>query len=320
MSKRSYAVAIPLASLALLAGCGGSNSPDAVTPPPLSTGTINVSITDDPWHDMDSMVLRITGMDFGHSNGDVHSFDMPGGPVDVDMVHLQNGVHHGLLSDVELPIGQYDWMRLRIDANQSFLQDSGTGGHHGFRMGAGAGEGLEVHEPFHVVAGSHGDFMLDYDLRQGVRHSHNGMMGDQYELHNAMHLVRMDQAGSLFGTVDPSLIDVNHPDCDPAPAGNCVYAFPGDAESPDDIADTESDGIPGPIATDRVELDSGTGAHEYHFGYLPEGSYRLAFTCSGEWDEAGDDDSPSDPDGRFDFQHFSGPVEIGAGQMHRHDL
>jgi hypothetical protein len=269
---------------------------------------------------MDSMVIRITGMDFGHSNGEIHSFDVPGGPLDVDMMQLQNGVNQVLLSDIELPTGIYDWMRLRIDANQSFMQDHSTGGHHGFRMGQGAGEGLEVHEQYHVESGMHDDYMLEYDLRQGVRHSHNGMMGDQFELHDAMRLVRMDQAGGLAGTVDPSLIDVNHPDCGPADGGNWVYVFPGDADAPDDIAETEIDGAPGPIATDRVEMNPGTGAHEYHFGYLPEGTYRVAFTCSGAWDEAGDDDFPSDPDGEFDFQHFSGPVEIVAGQVHRHDL
>ncbi len=323
MNKRSIAVAMPLATLALVAGCGGSSSSDIVarTPAPDPvTGTISVSITDDPWHDMDSMIIRVTGIDFGHSNGEIHSFDLPGGPMDVDMMRLQNGVNHALMSDVELPAGDYEWMRIRIDADQSFMQASGTGGHHGFRMGPDAIEGLGVHEPFHVEAGNHGDYMLDFDVRQGVRHSHNGMMGDQYELHNALHLIRMDQAGGLWGTVDPSLVDVNHRACDPAEGGNWMYVFPGDAEAPDDVADTESDGLPGPIATDRVEMNPGTGAHEYHFGYLPEGTYRVAFTCSGEWDESGDDDYPSDPDGKFDFQRFSGPVEIGAGQMHRLDL
>jgi hypothetical protein len=320
MMMRSYAACILLASPALVAGCGGSNSPDTVTPLPPATGTISVSITDDPWHDMDSMVIRITGMDFGHSNGGVHSFNLPNGPLDVDMMQLQNGIHHTLMSDIELPPGDYNWMRLRIDASRSFMQDHGTGGHHGFRMGQDAADGLEVHEPFHVDAGSHHDYMLEYDLRQGIRHSHNGMMGDRFELHNAMHLIRMDQAGGLAGTVDPALIDVNHPDCDPADGGNWVYVFPGDVEVPDDIADSESDGTPGPIATDRVEMDPGTGAHEYHFGYLPEGNYRIAFTCSGEWDEAGDEDYPSDPDGLFDFQAFSPPIDVIAEQVHRHDL
>jgi hypothetical protein len=259
-------------------------------------------------------------MDFGHSNGAVHSFDMPGGPVDIDMIRLQNGIHHVLMSDVELPGGEYDWMRIRVDASQSFMRDSGTGGHHGFQMGPGARGGLEVHEQFHVGAGAHGDYMLEYDLRRGVRHSHNGMMGDRFELHNAMRLVRMDQTGGMSGVVDPSLVDVNHPDCDDSDGGNWMYVFPGDTEAPDDIADVESDGVPGPLAADRVEMNPGTGDHEYYFGYLPEGTYRLAFTCSGEWDEPGDDDYPSDPDGKFDFHHFSDPIEIVAGQMHRHDL
>ena len=305
--------------LAPLAGCGGSSAPNTVTPPP-ATGTISVSITDDPWHDMDSMVIRVTGMDFGHNSGAVHSFDIPGGPVDVDMMQLQNGVHQALMSDLELPSGVYDWMRVRIDAGQSFMQDGGTGGHYGFRMGPGAGDGLEVHEQFHIEAGSHSAYMLDYDLRQGVRHSHNGMMGDQFELHDAMRLIRMDQAGAMFGHIDPLLVDISHPDCDPASGGNWVYVFSGDAEAPDDIADVESDGVPGPIATDRVEMNPGTGDYEYHFGYLPEGTYRVAFTCSGEWDESGDDDYPSDPDEMFDFQRFSGPIDIVAGQMQQHDL
>ena len=60
-------------------------------------------------------------------------------------------------------------------------------------------------------------------------------------------------------------------------------------------------------------MNYGAGAHEYHFGYLPEGSYRLAFTCSGEWGGPGNDDYPYDPDGRFGFRLFFGPIEIGAG-------
>lgn len=321
MITRLTSFVLTAVSLFLVSACGGGSSSDTVTHPPQpQTGTMTVSITDDPWHDMESMVIRITGMDFGHSNGDVHSFDISGGPVDVDMMQLQNGVSHGLMSDVEMPVGDYEWMRLRLDVGQSYMQERGTGGHHGFGMGPNATNGLEVHEQFQIGAGLHSEFMLDFDLRQGVRHSHRGMMGDQYELHSALRLIHMHEAGGLSGMVDPALIDVNHPDCDPADGGNWVYIFPGDATAPDDIAEVESDGVPGPIAADRVDMDPGTGNHQYHFGFLPEGSYRVAFTCSGEWDEAGDDDYPSDPDGEFDFQAFSEPFDIVAGQMHGRDL
>jgi hypothetical protein len=309
MNTRFTSLGLTAVALSLVSGCGGGSSSTTVAPPPPlpQTGTVSVSITDDPWHEMDSMVIRITGMDFGHNNGDVHSFDLAGGPMDVDMMQLQNGVFQGLMSDIEMPVGDYDWMRVRVDASQSHMRDRGTGGQHGFRMGPNAADGLEVHEPFQVQAGVHIEFMLDYDLRQGVRHSHGGMMGDQYELHSAMRLVHMSESGGLSGMVDPALIDVNHPDCDPAEGGNWV-------------SEVESDGVPGPIAADRVEMDPGSGDHGYHFGFLPEGTYRVAFTCSGEWDEAGDDDYPSDPDGMFDFQAFSDPIDITAGQMHGYNL
>ena len=313
--------ALSMAAIALSAGCGsGSTSTNTTTPEPAQTGTISVSITDDPWHDAESVVLHITAMEFHHGDGSVFQVDMPGGALAVDMMQLQNGVAQSLIDGHELPAGRYDRVRLHIDTGQSYIDRRDTGGRHGMRMGRGAGDGLDVQQPFNLEAGQHSEFMLDFDLRRGLQHSHTGMMGGDFELHNAMRLIRLEQAGRLFGSVDPSLVDVNHPDCDPADGGNWVYVFPGDAETPDDIADVESDGVPGPVATDRVEMDPGTGQHEYHFGYLPEGSYRLGFTCSGEWDEPGDDDYPSDPEGEFDFQHFSGPVEITAGQVHQHDL
>jgi hypothetical protein len=67
-------------------------------------------------------------------------------------------------------------------------------------------------------------------------------------------------------------------------------------------------------------MDPATGDHFYHFSYLSPGSYRIAFTCSGEWDEDGDDDYPSDPDSRFDFHMFSDPMNVTAGQARRVDL
>ena len=157
--------------------------------------------------------------------------------------------------------------------------------------------------------------MLDFNLRRGIQHRHMGMMGDQYELSSAMRLVNMENAGGITGHVEAAMIDVNHAGCNDEPGGNWAYLFPGDATQPDDVTESDMDGMAGPIATDRVELDVGTGEFRYHFAFVPAGSYRVAFTCAGEWDESGDDDYPTDPDGRFDFHAFQGPVEVVAGQV-----
>jgi hypothetical protein len=310
------------AFVSLVAACGGgSGSPAPVlNVPTQATGSISISITDGPWEDAQALVLHITAMELGRSNGDVIQLGMPGGPMSIDMMQLQNGVSQALVTEMEVPVGQYEWMRMIIDLNQSHLDLAGTGGRHNMQMGPDADNGLEVHTFFQIADSAHEEFMLDFDLRSGVQRHQMGMMGDQFELHSAMRLVNMAESGGVTGLVAAGMIDINHPDCDVAPGGNWAYLFPGSATEPDDISEQNTDGIPGPLAADRVEMDPGTGDHFYHFGYLPAGSYRIAFTCSGEWDEEGDDDFPSDPEGMFDFQMFSDSVDVVAGQLHRVDL
>ncbi|NIV18316.1 MAG: DUF4382 domain-containing protein [Woeseiaceae bacterium] len=304
-----------------VAGCdgdSGNNRNNRMDPGPM--GFVSLSITDGPWHDASSLVLHVTHVEFGHVNGNILRMDFPGAPINFDLMQLHNGASLQFINRMAVPVGQYQWMRLGLDINQCHLDDAQTGGRHNLHMGQNSGNWLQANEPFQIMEGMHHEFMLDYDIRLGLHHQHMGGMGDRFELHQAMRCMNMANVGGLTGTIDPSLIDLNHPDCDPAPGGNWAYLFPGDAASPDDIADTDTDGVPGPIATDRVDMRIATGEYFYHFGHLNEGSYRVAFTCSGEWDESGDDDYPTDPDGRFDFQMFSDPVDVVAGEMQHHDL
>jgi len=323
MNSLVMSVSFGVAFVALATGCGGGSSdPAPITNDPVvqATGSITISLTDGPWEDAQAMVLHITGIELGHTSNQVIPLQMPGGPMSVDMMQLQNGVTQALISAMTIPVGQYEWMRLLIDLNQSHLDLAGTGGRHNMQMGQDSSNGLEVHQAFEIFEGMHEEFVLDFDVRQGIQQNDMGMMGDQYELHSAMRLVDMRETGGVTGIVETAMIDINHPDCDDAPGGNWAYLFDGGAAGPDDISEQDSDGMPGPMATDRVEMDPGTGDYYYHFGYLPAGSYRIAFSCSGEWDEDGDDDFPSDPDGRFHFQMFSDPTDVVAGQLHRFDL
>lgn len=302
-----------------LSGCGGGSGNDRMDPDRM--GFVSLSITDGPWHDASAMVLHFTHVEFGHVSGDVVRLDFPGGPMDIDLMQLQNGASFQFMNRMSVPAGQYEWMRLHMDLNQCYIDDAQTGGRHNLHMGPNMGAWLQADDHFQVMEGAHHQFMLDYDIRLGMHHQHmGGGMGDRFELHHAMRCMDMANVGGLTGTIDPALIDLNHPDCDPAPGGNWAYLFPGDATEPDDIADVDTDGVPGPIATDRVDMNIATGDYYYHFGHLNEGTYRVAFTCSGEWDESGDDDYPNDPDGMFDFQMFSDPVDVTAGQMQQRDL
>jgi len=313
-------VVIATTMTVFLYGCssGSDDSPQPVQGP--ATGSVSISLTDSPWEDVREMVLHITDVEMGHADGSIVAVGLSGGPLSIDMMQLQNGELQMLVDGVEVPMGRYEWIRFTVDGSQSHIDLASTGGRHGMQMGSDASDGLEVHEPFEIFQSMHSEFMIDFDIRRGVQHHDHGMMGDEYQLHSAMRLVDLAESGGLTGIVHASMIDVNHPDCSDEPGGNWAYLFHGDAVEPDDIAEPESDSMPGPIAADRIDMDATTGEHHYYFGYLSPGTYRVAMTCSGEWDEVGDDDHPSDPDSQFTFQMFSEPMEVVAGQMHHGDL
>lgn len=318
--------AIALSCTALFACGDGSSDPSAAagdggtTPPEVVNGNLTLALTDGPMSTVDQLVVHIEYVELRHTDGRLVRHTPIGGPVDVDLAALRDGRLHDLLNGAEVPAGQYHGLSIGIDPDRSHANFS-DGSRHQMRFAFA--EGLNVERPFTVDPGAHAEFVIDVDLGQSL-HRHQGGMGgggmgggtgDYYEFHSVTRMISMETAGGLVGAIDSTLIDINHPDCDSAPGGNWAYLFPGDATAPDDIAQDEVDGLPGPIVTDRVDLSPGTGEYRYHFAFLDPGSYRVAFTCSGEWDEATDDDYPSDPDARFDFQAFSEPVDVVAGQV-----
>lgn len=291
-----------------LAACGGDSSSSAA-----ANGTISLAITDGPMDEAAQLVLHVTHMDVASMDGTVTRLALLNGAQDIDMMQLQNGVSQQLLDTIPIPAGQYQWMELGVDLTMSHIGTM-SGGNH--MMTLADPHPFRAMLTFQIGDGEHTDFVMDFDLHSAVRqHDMGGMMGVEYQLHDGMHLMNFADVGGLMGTVDASLMDINQAACDPAAGGNWVYLFDGAVAQPDDLAVTETDGFPGPIASDLVELNAGTGHYDYHFGFVSAGSYRVAFTCSGEWDEEGDDDYPTDPDAKFDFQKFSAPVDVMAGQM-----
>lgn len=331
--RRHFSFPAIALSCTLLVACGGGNSdPTAggvgggtTTPPEVFNGNLTLALTDGPMSTVDQLVVHVEYVELRHTDGRLVRREPVGGPVDVDLAALRDGRLHDLLNGSEVPAGQYHGLSIGIDPDRSHA-DFSDGSRHQMRFAFA--EGLNVEAPFTIGRGEHPEFVIDVDLGQSLHHHQGGMggggmggggmgggTGDYYEFHSVTRMIRMEGAGGLVGAIDSALIDINHPDCDPAPGGNWAYLFPGDATELDDIAQDETDGRPGPIVTDRVDLSPGTGEYRYHFAFLEPGTYRVAFTCSGEWDEATDDDYPSDPDGKFDFHASSVAAEVIAGQV-----
>ena len=305
------------------AGCGGGGNTDASAgnpPPQTATGSLTLALTDGPMRSVEELVLHVEYLELRHSDGQVVRVEPHGGPGDIDLAALTNGRLHDLLDRSAVPAGEYHGLMIGVDPDRSHVGFA-DGSQHPMRFADSAG--LNIQSSFTVHRGEHNEFVLDVDLGRslyqhgggGHQGGPGGGMGVYYEFHSVVHMIEIGSSGGLVGSIDSTLVNINHPECDPVAGGNWAYLFPGTAAEPDDIAAVEEDGRDGPIATDRVDFHDGAGEYRYHFAFLEPGSYRVAFTCSGEWDEAGDDDYPTDPDGEFGFQAFSDPAEVIAGQV-----
>jgi hypothetical protein len=327
MSKSRLIALMPVFGLSLVAGCGGGDGSAAPAagssgPPPASTGSLTLALTDSPMQAVQELTLHVDYLELHHADGRTMRLEPVGGPAAIDVAALQNGQLHDLLDRAQVPAGHYEGVDIGIDPDRSHV-DFADGSRH--RMSFAWSEGIQVESPFDIGPGAHAEYVIDFDLRQGLQMHHGGGqmgggMGDYYELHSAARMIDTSAAGGLVGAIDASLVNINNAACDPALGQNQAYLFPASATEPDDLAEVDADARPGPIVTDWVELHPGVGEYRYHFAFLEAGNYRVAFTCVGEWDESSDDDYPSDPDGRFDFQAFAGPVEVVAGQVTVYDV
>jgi hypothetical protein len=147
---------------------------------------------------------------------------------------------------------------------------------------------------------------VEFSLGQSLLYQSSS---DSYELTIEGIRVEDSDAGSIAGSVDSSLFDLDAP-CDAKAdplLGNRVYLYSGINLGLDNLADVytsnSSDSIPddaiAPYAVSDVTQVTGLPTWSYVFGFIPEGQYTLAFSCEAE------DDNP------VNYDDFSVPSPIG---------
>src|SRR5688572_31590490 len=276
--------------LAYLAACGGGGSDSAAQP---QFGRMSVQITDSPVTSAKRVVVQFTGLEIkpvGAASPEV--FDFP--PRQIDLLALDGGGSEVLLADEMLPAGEYESIRLKVNAGRtgsdSFIELD-DGAVHPLFIPSGNQTGLKLIRGFTIGAGSTHNFTIDFDLRKSVVHPPG--LGEPYLLKPVLRLVDNLQVGTLDGTVATALIVA---DCEPA-----VYLFTGTGIVPDDLGSATA-----PLASTAVRLDTTTGDYVFRIGFVPAGPYTIAFTCG-----ADDDDAEVD-----DVITFAAPVNatVTAGQ------
>ncbi|MEO8065051.1 MAG: DUF4382 domain-containing protein [Pseudomonadota bacterium] len=261
---------------AILASCGGGSSDSADSQPQL--GTLNLRITDSPITSAKRVVVQFTGIEIkpvGAATPEVFDF----APRQIDLLALDGGGSEVLLANELLPAGQYDSIRLKVnagrDGSDSFIElDDGTV--HPLFIPSGNQTGLKLIRGFTIGAGSTHDFTIDFDLRKSVIHPPG--LGEPFLLKPVLRLVDNLEVGTITGTVAASLIVDG---CAPA-----AYLYSGAAVVPDDLGSATP-----PLATTAVNLDDATGAFRFKLAFVPAGAGTVAFTCAADDDAADADDT-----------------------------
>jgi hypothetical protein len=278
--------------LAYLAGCGGGGSMPADAPHP-QFGRMNLRITDSPVTSAKRVVVQFTGLEIQPVGGAAPEvFDFA--PRQIDLLALDGGGSEVLLADEMLPAGDYESIRLKVnagrDGSDSFIElDDGS--IHPLYIPSGNQTGLKLIRGFTIGVGGANNFTIDFDLRKSVIHPPG--LGDPYLLKPVLRMVNNLEVGSINGTVATGLIVEG---CKPA-----VYLYTGANIVPDDLGSATP-----PLASTAVTLDNATGVYRFKLAFVPAGANTLAFTCAADMDAADVDDAIT----------FSAPVNatVIAGQ------
>ena len=284
--KKSYCQfthGLLVATAVVLAGCGGSGSGS-------STGLITLGVSDGPMHDADKVCITFDEIEF---KGAGQSTTVVLDPVEkVNLLDFQGKNAALILMNYELAAGEYQWMRLGVDAvrgSNGGVGDTGGEGCDGegsyiimsdsddmynLYVPSGANTGLKLVGGFTVPINGSANFTAEIDLMKSIT-APPGLDPDVI-FRPTIRLVNNVDAGTLTGMVHEDYATAT--DCKPAD-----YVFE-DGVTPNAIDDGEVPDPTDPVATAMVnEQMNSDDQVEYHYtvGFLLAGEYEVAFTCDG---------------------------------------
>ncbi|HEY9200085.1 MAG TPA: DUF4382 domain-containing protein [Gammaproteobacteria bacterium] len=288
LTRKLSQVSLLLSAGLILAACGSGDSAGT------DTNLVTLKITDAPVDEADDVWVEFTAVTFKSEEDEDHTFELD--PAQrINLLALQGSDSQALLENVEIPAGNYNQIRLAVNAEFDDVMDSYItidGTQHELRVPSGSESGLKLNTPFTIAEGTTGMtvanensvYTIDFDLRKSIV---NPVGQPGYFLKPVLRLVQNINTGTISGNVSDSLlVGTNCSDQNPL-TGNAVYVFAGENITPDDIDGNEPD----PITTAMVNFNDQSGLYSYEVGFISEGNYTLAMSCSADLDNIDTDDS-----------------------------
>jgi hypothetical protein len=272
-------------TLLSLVGCGGSSSD-----PVEQTGFLSLGISDGPI-DAKKVCIAFTEVEL-KGQGAPFVVEL-GGVQNINLLDFQGANAAPLLFNEKIDAGDYQWLRLGLNA-----ENGGTGGTgddpaspdcvgdasyvtlednsvHNLYIPSGAESGLKLVNGITIPANATANYTAEIDLMLSMKDPI--VMGDDAKLRPTVRLVNNIEVGTLTGDVHIDLV----------PDGACpdpsVFVF-DDTVTPNPIEIAGAVDENDPIATAMVEKrdDNGTISYDYTVGFLQSGDYKAAFTCDGQ--------------------------------------
>ncbi|MFT5400931.1 MAG: hypothetical protein ACI9LO_001983 [Planctomycetota bacterium] len=301
-----YRLLISVAIAFLLAACGGdsgsgSSDVDSNSSSSSRAGGLILSITDAPVNDADiaEVWVRFTEVIVHPANGGddiVHSVEDTTDPSNVlpyREIELKSlvGGKTMLLGEIPLDAGDYSWIRLVIDPDNTRIVET-SGADYLMKCPSCEQSGFKLNRDFSIDTTGWIDFTIDFDLRQSLtlRRPNQPRADFDYILRPTLRILDTELASSfIYG-----MVEGQHGEIDPDACW--VYVYEGDATVvvPDDIClDADTSICPTaerPFLTTPVQFDTGTGFYVYNTGPIYPATYTVALVC--ETDDPNIDDEP----------------------------
>ena len=169
-----------------------------------------------------------------------------------------------------MPAGDYQWIRLTIDASQSSITLT-DGLVYPLTFPSGSQSGLKVVSGFTVAAGSKVDFIIDINLRKAVT-----LANGSYNLVPTLRLVNNQHLGAIAIMVKKTFMiggtSITSATCSPA-----GYIYSGSNVTPVDINTTSTIQ---PIETTSLSANDTNSNYVYRVAFIAPGDYTVALTCA----------------------------------------
>ena len=284
--KRSTQVLTVSALAAALAACGGSGSDSSG-----QTGTVSMGLTDAPTMDLSSVNVAFNAIRLKPVDGQWQEFSLDEVGI-IDLLTLQGGVTQPLITDEEVPAGEYEEIRLIVDTEQSWVTRESEGDAR-YTLGVPSGEqsGLKLKGNFIVAADTSQSFTIDFDVRKSIVDPQGRALGD-YMLKPVLRLVNNLEVGKLTGEVDYATIlqarndNPGRLDCSPNYDG-AVYVYAGEIDEPVDL-NVEREGLNPLMVVPVTEQEDGD-LYEWTAAFLTEGTYTISYSCQLDDNETDDE-------------------------------